>query len=150
VRGMEWFDPLEPHAYCIAKTNSQGCTPEIGWSGTASLSGPDDFFVTATQVLNNKSGYLLWSLNPTEVPFNGGSLCLDTTIRRTPAQFSGGNPPPNDCSGTFSFHFSNAFFGAQGIVAGNEISAQYFYRDGAHPDGTGYGMTNAVRFPVLP
>ena len=44
---------------------------------------PDAFFVTATNVLNKKSGILIWSPNATSVPFGGGTLCVGAPTKRT-------------------------------------------------------------------
>jgi hypothetical protein len=35
-------------------------------------------------------------------------------------------------------------------MPGDTVNAQYFYRDPQHSDGSGYGLTEAVEFVVLP
>lgn len=150
VRGIEWYEPQATHVYCHAKTNSQGCAPAIFTTGSAGLTGSDDLHIRAAQVLNNKTGFLLWSRTADEQPFQGGSLCLAPTLFRTPAQNSGGGPPPNDCSGSFDYGFTHAYAAAHGLTGGDEISAQYLYRDPPHPDGTGIGLTAGIRIRFLP
>src|SRR5262249_37671739 len=98
-----------PENYCTAKINSQGCTPELDFSGTPSLSGPDDFTITARQVINNKSGLFFHGAQPAAFPFDGGTLCVQPPLVRTTLQTSGGNPPPNDCSGSFTLTFTHAY-----------------------------------------
>jgi len=137
-----------PKAYCTAKVNSQGCVPAIDSTGSPTLTGADDFFVTATEIINRQPGILIWSLNPNEVAFQGGTLCLAASIVRTPVQSSGGNPPPADCSGSFSFHFSQAYLGSRAVAAFTALHAQYWYRDPGSPFPI--GLTDALRFLVCP
>jgi hypothetical protein len=107
--------------YCTAKVNSKGCTPQIASSGVASASNATFFKVRCDKVLNNKSGLLFYgTTGRAAVPFQGGTLCVKTPIKRTPAVFSGGNPPPNDCSGQFAIDM-NAF--AQGLLGGTPLVA---------------------------
>lgn len=68
--------------------------------------------MSATSVINNKSGVLLygWS-GRAAFPFQGGTLCMAAPIRRTVAVNAGGNPPPNDCSGRFALDLPQALQG---------------------------------------
>lgn len=117
--------------------------------GVASLSIGDQFTVGAMQVASQRPGLLVGSLAPASIPFFGGLLCLAPPITRTGLQFSGGNPTP-DCSGSYSFYFSQTYLAQQGITAGTTVHAQYWQRDPDHPDGTGVGLTDAVAFVVVP
>src|SRR6185436_18937293 len=45
-----------PASYCVAKVNSLGCAPQIGWSGLSSATAPSGFTLTASSELNNKVG----------------------------------------------------------------------------------------------
>ena len=63
-------------------------------------------------------------------------------------QTSGGNPPPDDCSGLYAYHFTSALMAAHGIEAGDQIYCQYWTRDPASPSGT--GLTDGLAFYVLP
>jgi hypothetical protein len=140
-----------PQLYCSAKLNSQGCLPAIGWSGTPTLSGADDFHLTATNAINNQFGLVFWGSAPASVPFMGGLRCVANPVQRTPNQNSGGNtPPPIDCSGGFDFHFSHAYMAAQGLSVGDAVHAQFWFRDPTHPDGTGVGLSNAAAFLICP
>jgi len=139
--------------YCTAKTNSQGCVPSICAAGYASLSLQAPYPVVLHDALNNKFGLLFYGLNgPASFPFGGGTMCVASPIRRTSVQSSGGNPPPDDCTGSYAFDF-NAYAqsGADaGLVAGVSVFAQYWSRDPAHLDGTGQGLSDAVTFQLHP
>jgi FG-GAP-like repeat len=133
--------------YCVASVNSQGCTPEIDATGVASRSIANSLHVTASQVLNNQFGMLFYGFAQNNAPFQGGTLCVQTPLRRTAIQHSGGNAGPSDCSGTYDFHFSHAFMAAENIAPGLKVHAQYWSRDPFSPNT---GLTDAVRFDVVP
>jgi len=139
----------DPETYCVGKQNSAGCTPAIGWSGMPSLSGPDDFHVTATDVINSEFGIFFWGQAPNSFPFFGGTLCVTQPIVRTANQASGGaGAPSTNCNGTFDFHFSQMYMGTHSVSAGTILYGQYWYRDPNHVDGTGIGLSNAITFPI--
>ena len=114
------------------------------------MSVGDNFMVSASSVLNNKPGLMLWSLNQNSIPFGGGTLCIGPLFHRTAIQFSGGNPPPSDCSGSYSFHFSQAYMAAQALTPGVTVYCQYYSRDDGFAPPSSIGLTDAVRFTVLP
>ena len=148
--GSAWvFSMGEPEVYCTAKVNSKGCTPAIGHSGVPSASDPRPFDITAVQVISNKNGIFFYGVSGRmAVPFQGGLLCVQPPIRRTPVQSSGGNPPPNDCSGAFTFDF-NAWLqggGDPGLAPGGKVNGQYWYRDPQSPSTT--GLTDAIEFAI--
>jgi hypothetical protein len=133
--------------YCGAKPSSIGCVPAIASSGTSSLSSPLPMILSATQVPSGKSGLLLYGTNgPDAMPFQGGTLCALAPLQRTPLQWSGGNPPPEDCSGSFALDFkAYALSGVDpALVAGASVNAQYWFRDGGDPHGS--GLSDAVAF----
>jgi hypothetical protein len=137
-----------PSIYCTAKVNSQGCTPMVATQGTSSLSIADNFVVTASNVLNQKNGLLFWGTASNNVPFKGGTLCVKAPTRRTPVQYSFGNVGPDDCSGSYSFHFSHAYMSSAGISAGDRVHAQFWSRDPTSPFTV--GLTDAAAFDVVP
>jgi Tol biopolymer transport system component len=136
--------------YCTAKVNSQGCAPQICAEGQPSISGPDNFYVTAHSELNNKTGIFLWSLAPNSVPLGGGLLCLHSPIVRTPGQNSGGTPGVNDCTGTYSFFFSHAYIAAHSLGSGSTVYGQYWSRDPFFAPPTNIGLTNGIQFTISP
>lgn len=141
-----------PEIYCDAKTNSQGCLPGVTINGSASMSDPAPFTIQADNLINNQFSTLMVSVaDRANMPFGGGTLCIATPFSDTGTQLTGGSPAGMDCTGTFSMNV-NAFLqgGPTGLMAGDRVFSQIFYRDPMHPDGTGYGLTEAVDFVILP
>ena len=134
-------------SYCNAKVNSAGCAPQIDSTGTASLTGTG-ITVTASQVLNNKSGLLFWGRNPAGSSFQGGLKCVASPTVRTPIQDAAGSSAGNDCTGTYAFTFDPAYMASKGITAGDVIHCQYWSRDPQM--GSTTGLTDARQFTVCP
>ncbi len=155
--GLISLDPIStscptPVVYCTAKLNSQMCMPAIGFSGEPSVTSPSPFDISASEIINNKNGILFYGFAPNNLPFQGGTLCVLPPTKRTPVQNSGGNPPPNDCSGTFSYDF-NALIQSgtdPGLVLAAQVFAQYWFRDPGDLSGFGTGLTDALEFEICP
>jgi hypothetical protein len=137
-----------PTVYCTAKVNSQGCTPQVSTQGTPSVSLADDFVVIASNVINQKAGICFWGYAPKSAPFKGGTLCVQSPIKRTPLQTSGGNAGPDDCSGSYAFHVSHAYMAAHWMLPGGRVHAQFWSRDPA--SSYNVGLTDAVAFDLVP
>jgi len=138
--------------YCTAKTNSLGCVPQVGSTGTVSLGDAFPFVITAQQVLNLKGGLLFYGTSGrAAIPFMGGILCVNPPLVRTALQSSGGTPPPvSNCSGTYSFDF-DAWFASgldPSLTPGTVLDAQFWSRDPLSSAGT--GLTDAIEFTVTP
>jgi hypothetical protein len=147
------FDPSGcPYAatYCTAKASSTGCTPSITFQGSASASDPTPFLIEGSSMLNQSFGLVLYALTPANTPFNGGTLCLGAPLKRTLVQATGGNPPPNDCTGTLSLDFNARIQSGvdPALVAGQGVYAQVYFRD--PPDAFGVGLTDALAFTICP
>ena len=137
--------------YCTAKVNSAGCTPAVVPNGVPRMSGNDAYFLTAINVLNNKNGLFFWGFMPNNIPFAGGFRCVKEPIRRTPVAASGGAPfPANDCSGFYSFHFSQAYMVSEGLSPGITLYGQYWSRDPGFAPPTNVGLTDGVQFTICP
>jgi hypothetical protein len=104
--------------------------------------------VSASNVLNNKTGLLFWGHASNAAAFQGGFLCAQPPTLRTPTQASGGNSSGNDCSGHYTFAWSAPYMTANGLVAGNDVYCQFWSRDPASASTT--GLTDAVHFRVCP
>ena len=63
-------------------------------------------------------------------------------------QLSNGNPGADDCSGTYSFHFSQAYMAQHFMTAGTQAYSQFWSRDTgfAYPDNC--GLTDALHFTI--
>ncbi len=144
------FAVASPSIYCTAKTNSLGCVPAIGFSGSPSISGFDDFFVTASNVVNRRIGMLLWSRSSAAIPFGGGTLCLAAPLVRSALENSGGSASSMlDCtSGFYSFRFAQSVFASFGVSAGDTLFAQFWSRDPGFVAPNDVGLTNALRFTL--
>ncbi len=101
--------------YCTATASAQGCTPQISSSGISSATATSGFVISATNVLSNKPGVLLYGVSGTAaVAFQNATLCVAPPVLRSPVVLSGG-ALPIDCSGVFSIDM-NAF--AAGTLGG--------------------------------
>ena len=150
-QGAYPFDAGGPFTYCTGKTNTEGCEPFVDYTGQASTTSPEPFLLTANDILNNKPGLFFYGTNgPFAVPFEGGTLCVLPPLRRTEVTFSGGSPPPNDCSGTQTYDFNERIQsgGDPFLVPGATVNGQFWTRDPLAAQGT--GLTNGVQFPICP
>jgi len=135
--------------YCTAKMTSNGCVPALATAGAPNASSPSGFVITATQVLPAKVGLMFYGTSgAASIPFQGGFLCVQTPITRTSGQVSTGS---GACGGSFAFDF-NAYTASgvdPNLQAGSVVSAQFWFRDPAHPIA-GSGLSDAVRFTLCP
>jgi len=159
VTGAEFNAAPSSVIYCTAKLNSMGCIPSIASIGAPSASSGSGFSVRASNVLNNKNGLLFYGINGrAALVFQGGFLCVKSQIRRTPSVNSGGNPPPNDCSGLFSIDMN--LFAAGGIpggtpipelsVQGTLVNCQWWGRDPGFPPPNNTTLSDALEYVVGP
>ena len=146
-----------PTSYCTAKTTSNGCVPAIGSVGfpRPTTSG---FVVTATSMINNKSALLFYGTNGrAATPFQAGTLCVKAPIKRTPGTFTGGNPPPNDCSGSPQLDMNCFASGGCGgtppaglHTPGTVINCQWWGRDPGHLAPNNTQLSNGLEYTVAP
>jgi len=148
-----------PIIYCTAKVNSLGCLPAIGSTGTPSATAGSGFTVTGSNVRNNKAGLLFYGkTGQNSQPFQGGTLCVATPIKRTPVVNSGGNPAPaNDCSGVYSIDMNLFAVGGLGgspdpalQVQGTVIDCQWWGRDPGFPAPNDTTLSNGLEYTVGP
>lgn len=148
--GSGAFAQVAPQSFCVGKVNSQGCTPAIATSGVASATSLAPFMISTTNVLNQSPGLLIYANTSASIPFQGGTLCVGSPLRRTSVSFSGGNTSGQSCTGSYAVDF-NAWVRSgidTDLAAGREVSAQYYYRDAFSVGGV--GLTNATRFFIGP
>ena len=105
-----------PISYCTAKVNSCGTKPSIGSNGCPSAAQPNGFMVQATNTKALKAGLLIYTDSGRgNAPFSGGTLCLNTPVKRSIAVLDTSGTP-SQCNGTLSLDM-NCF--AAGICGGN-------------------------------
>ena len=77
---------LPPVAYCTTKSTGGGCTPSIRYSGTPTLTGPDDLAFRAREVPANVFGMFFWGTGPNAaIPAFGGTLCVHPPCNAQPS-----------------------------------------------------------------
>lgn len=138
----------EPAVYCSAKYFGVSCYPRISSEGSPTLSGSDDFRVTAWQIPTQRNGIFFWGLSSASIPFQGGTLCVSPPTQRTPPANSGGANAANLCLGTFDHPFSQSAMVAGGLAAGTRVFGQFWFRDPIAVTGT--SLSNAVWWTVCP
>lgn len=114
-----WKPLSTPTTYCTAKLNDCGILPAISSSGVPSASGSGGFVVKAVATHSALAGLLMYTDSGAgNIPFLGGTLCLDTAgIRRSlPVIDSTGRP--GLCDGVLSIDM-NAF--AAGQLGGDPL-----------------------------
>lgn len=92
----------ESPTYCTAKLNSQGCSPFLSSDPGSPEDGGAPWRVRANLILNGRNGLFLYGFGRASAPFQGGLLCVAPPVARSRVLPSGGQPPPDDCSGSIS------------------------------------------------
>ena len=138
--------------YCDSKINSSGCQADIFWTGTPSFSGPDDFHLGCNEMINANFGVLMWGGTSASIPYMIATLFVQPPVSRKRIQFPAGTAISGgaDCSGTLHSAFSQPYMVGRLLFPGDQVYAQYWYRDPNHQDGTGVSLSNAVSFTVTP
>ena len=157
VHRQLFTEAAPPLTYCTAKVNSLGCTPQIGSTGLPSTQATSGFLISASNVQNQKVGLLLYGTHGRwGQPFQGGTLCVRTPVRRSIPVSSQGSPlPAQDCSGVYQLDM-NAF--AHGLLGGNPdpllltlgtvVDAQWWGRDPGFPALTASTLSAGLEYEL--
>jgi hypothetical protein len=146
-------------SYCTAKLNSLGCLPSIRWTGIPSATQGSGFFVRCKNVINNKPGLLLYGTHgPASLPFQNGTLCIKTPVRRSLICQSGGHPfPAHDCSGLMTFDLNAFAVGALGgqpaaalRIPGTTVNCQWWGSDTGFPSPANTMLSDGLQFVICP
>lgn len=148
------FDPQAspgPSIYCSSTVNSLGCTPAIAFTG-APRAGGAPFEISCASLVSNKLGLLFYGFQSKALPYQGTTLCVTAPVRRTSVQHSGGNPPPADGSGQYTFDFDAHLQSGvdPSLAAGALVYAQYWFRDPALGPLNTTGRSDALAFLIQP
>lgn len=141
-----------PGVHCVGTATSLGCVPQMTWTGSPSISGPDNFTLTCREVVPNVAGLLILSPTPGFTPFGPGRLCFTGQIRRRPVQVSmnAGGTPTGCSTYVFTDHLSQAYLASQGFTVGTTVYCQYVSRDGGFAPPNNLSLSQGLRFTVLP
>ncbi len=136
--------------YCTGKINSQLCVASMTSIGAPSFGTPGPFNISAVDVLNQKSSILFYGYGPGSAPFKGGTLCVQSPVRRTPVVSSGGTVGADNCTGAPVVNFNTVIQsgGDPQLVAGAQVWSQWYYRDPADPQGV--GLSDGLTFIICP
>jgi len=89
-------------------------------------------------------------------PYQGGTLCVKSQIKRTGAQSSGGSlPPANDCTGVWSIDM-NAFAVSAGppaplpalTIPGTIVNCQWWGRDPGYVAPNNTQLSNGLQYLI--
>jgi hypothetical protein len=127
------------YSFGVGKTTSIGTVPSLALQGSTSVSSASAQ-LTVSDALPFASGCFGYSNGIVAGPHLGGAWYLDAPLHRGP----GGVVQLDGSGGT-----------AWSIAIGPEMLGetrvyQLWFRDAAHPDGTGSGLTNAVKVTFVP
>ena len=141
--------------YCSAQTSSNGCKPEISWTGNwASASGESPFVLRAQGVSSHVPGLLLYSLTgPASTTVGSANLCLTPPVARRVVAKSGGSLPQGSaCDGALQDDFGSWIEsgGDPALVPGARVFTQFWVRDPVPGQPSEFRGTNALQFRIAP
>lgn len=125
-----------PAAYCADSASGDGCLGRLAWSGSPTLSGPDDFRISVQDVSSQRNGLFFWGLADTSIPFQGGTLCVAPPLRRTPVSSTRAQQGPNPCLGSIDHAFTQVDMASAGLTPGTRGYGQFWIRDPLSSSGS--------------
>jgi len=128
---------------CDGTPNSNGVTAAMGWVGTPSVSGGDDFVVTAAPVVAGQFGLAFYSTAPGTGSWFGGPRCVADPLVR-------GRVALGTCAGEYADRLTQAEMASAGYLAGTTLHVQVVYRDPALPSGPRVATSSDLVFVLQP
>jgi len=132
------FDPgsgslCDVQVYCTGKVSSSGLAASAGFVGSPSWTLQNFSLSCFNGGVPNTNGIHFWSnVGSASTPLFNGTLCLQPpTIRGPIHQYDG-------------FGFVNVPITIDLVDIGSKRWYQFWFRDTAHPDGTGVGLSDGV------
>jgi hypothetical protein len=126
-----------PAVYGVAKTNSLGLMPALHSNGTPGASA-NDLRVHVTSAVPGKLGVFYWGVAPKSAPFYGGTMLVAPPRVRFPPVTLG---PAGEAEVAVPI---------DPAMVGTRRYYQFWYRDGAHPGGTGVGISDGLEVLFCP
>lgn len=141
---LQCGDPCAlPMPYCESSPNSVGPGAAIAWGGSTSLAA-NDLLLTVTALPPSTPGVFFCGTQPTELPFQDGTLCVAPPSWRfgTVTSFVTGDA-------ALAFDLTDMPCGAPAMVAGSRWFLQLWYRDPmGGPAGT--NQSNGLDVTICP
>ena len=140
--------------YCTAGTSSNGCVPDIDWTGAPRASAAAGFQLVATDLEGQKSGLFFYGFSGRQAVQWGASssfLCVKSPTQRCSVLSTAGTA--GACNGFFVFDWlayraTNPTALGAALTAGELVQTQAWYRDPPSPKTT--HLTDALEFLVGP
>jgi len=121
----------QPVPYGVAKTTSWGLQPFIYWTGQNSLL-ENDLVIGLEGATPFQLTVNFWGGGMATVPFANGTIWIATPLHRGPVQI------------TDQFGHTELPIVIDPSMVGTTRYYQWFFRDPAHPDGTGVGLSSGL------
>ena len=145
----ETGDPVD--FYCVGKVSSAGCFATLTTTDPTEqpVSGANDYALIANDLQGLKNSIFFGgNSGPANIPFSGGTLCVNPPTFRTAIQSTAGSGP-NSCDGSVSLTVNDGSIIPFGPDAGpgNSSWMQLWYRDPGNGAGNlGTALSGGVQF----
>lgn len=121
----------DPVVYGSGKPTSIGTIPRVSWGGAPVL-GPMNFAVRLEHAVPNRPVIAFRGAEPNLAPFQGWTLWARQPLERLPVRVT-------DALGRVAYPIPVA-----PAMVGRTDHYSFWFRDPAHPDGTGSGVSDAL------
>lgn len=145
--------PDAPVNYCVAKASTAGCLASMSTTGPnlTPTSGANDYSVVVSGAQGQRPGiFLTTTTGPASIPFQGGTLCIASPIKRSFINFTAGTN--GACDGSFSRLINDGNLlppAGTGFDAGPGTTSyiQAWYRSPGLGDGFDIALSDGIEIP---